>query len=98
VKKQTQVAIYARVSTTDQSPDAQLLALREYAAQRGFEIFKEYIDYVTGRVIGSERANFYSKHPPLLELSQLITPIRSDSPDTPQIMRKIYESNRNWTL
>jgi DNA invertase Pin-like site-specific DNA recombinase len=50
VKKQTQVAIYARVSTTDQSPDAQLLALREYAAQRGFEVFKEYIDYVTGSV------------------------------------------------
>ena len=50
MKKQTQVAIYARVSTTDQRPDAQLLALREYAAQRGFEVFKEYIDYVTGSV------------------------------------------------
>jgi DNA invertase Pin-like site-specific DNA recombinase len=46
--KPTKVAIYARVSTADQNPEAQLLALREYAARRGFEVFREYIDYVSG--------------------------------------------------
>jgi hypothetical protein len=36
VSKPTLVAIYARVSTSEQNPEAQLLALREYAARRGF--------------------------------------------------------------
>ena len=42
------VAIYARVSTNDQNPEAQLLALREYAATRGFAIHREYVDQVSG--------------------------------------------------
>ncbi len=42
------VAIYARVSTTEQNPEAQLLTLREFAVNRGFEIYKEYVDYVSG--------------------------------------------------
>ena len=32
--KPTLVAIYARVSTSEQNPEAQLLALREYSAHR----------------------------------------------------------------
>jgi DNA invertase Pin-like site-specific DNA recombinase len=48
MSKPRKAAIYARVSTTDQDPDAQLLALREYAAQRGFIVHKEYVDYVSG--------------------------------------------------
>jgi DNA invertase Pin-like site-specific DNA recombinase len=44
MSKPRKAAIYARVSTTDQDPDAQLLALREYAAQRGFIVYKEYVD------------------------------------------------------
>jgi DNA invertase Pin-like site-specific DNA recombinase len=44
----TRVAIYARVSTSEQNPDSQLLILREYAARRGFEIYQEYVDYVSG--------------------------------------------------
>ncbi len=39
------VAIYARVSTSEQNPEAQLLALREYAARRDFCIYKEYVDH-----------------------------------------------------
>lgn len=46
----TRVAIYARVSTTDQDPDAQLFALREYAERRGFEVYREYVDHVSGAV------------------------------------------------
>ena len=38
------VALYARVSTKDQNPDAQLQALREYAARRGTEAL-EYVDH-----------------------------------------------------
>ena len=47
---QQRVAIYARVSTVDkgQDPETQLIALREYAKRRGFEIVGEYIDYARG--------------------------------------------------
>jgi DNA invertase Pin-like site-specific DNA recombinase len=48
VTKPTLVAIYARVSTGEQNPEAQLLALREYAARRGFSVYKEYVDHVSG--------------------------------------------------
>jgi len=37
------VALYARVSTSDQSPESQLRDLRQYAEARGFEI-SEYVD------------------------------------------------------
>ena len=39
-----QVALYARVSTTDQSCEMQLRELREYAARRGWDIAGEYVD------------------------------------------------------
>jgi len=44
------VVIYARVSTLDkgQDPETQLMALREYAERRGFQIVDEYIDYASG--------------------------------------------------
>jgi len=42
--KTKRVAIYARVSTTDQSTEPQLLDLRRYVSDRGWEIFKEYVD------------------------------------------------------
>ena len=38
------IAIYARVSTTDQSTESQLLDLRRYTRERGWDIFKEYVD------------------------------------------------------
>ena len=38
------LALYARVSTTDQHPDAQLAELRAYAARRGAEA-AEYVDH-----------------------------------------------------
>lgn len=42
------VAIYARVSTADQNPQAQLRELRAYCKRRKFEIVQEYVDTVTG--------------------------------------------------
>jgi len=39
------VALYARVSTKNgQDPETQLIALREYAKARKFEVFGEYVD------------------------------------------------------
>ena len=38
------VAIYVRVSTHEQDPTMQLSDLRRYAQQRGFEIYREYVD------------------------------------------------------
>jgi len=38
------VAIYARVSTTDQSTDSQLLDLKRYISERGWNIYREYAD------------------------------------------------------
>ncbi len=38
------IAIYARVSTTDQSTESQLLDLRRYTRERGWNTFKEYVD------------------------------------------------------
>ena len=37
-------AIYARVSTTDQSCEMQLRELREYACRRGWTFGGEYVD------------------------------------------------------
>ncbi len=49
----TRVALYARVSTTDQHTDAQVAALREYAAARGLEVEEEYV-YVDAGVSGAK--------------------------------------------
>ena len=38
------VAIYARVSTGEQSPELQLRELRDYAERRGFIVHHEYVD------------------------------------------------------
>ena len=42
--KQSRVAIYARVSTDEQSADAQLRDLREYVKNRGWTDTEEFID------------------------------------------------------
>jgi DNA invertase Pin-like site-specific DNA recombinase len=41
-------ALYVRVSTFDQNPQAQLLDLRRLSEQRGFEIVHEYADRISG--------------------------------------------------
>lgn len=38
------VALYARVSTNEQTVEHQLLQLRQFAERNGYEIYKEYID------------------------------------------------------
>jgi DNA invertase Pin-like site-specific DNA recombinase len=43
------VAIYVRVSTDKQEVDNQLIQLREYCSKCNYEIFKEYIDVISGK-------------------------------------------------
>lgn len=52
----TRVAIYGRVSTSEQNPEAQLRELREYAEHRGFVVTREYVDRVSGDVRRRKRA------------------------------------------
>ena len=40
--------LYMRVSTVDQHPESQLYDLRQMAAQRGYEIVREYTDRISG--------------------------------------------------
>ena len=42
----TRLVVYARVPTKNngQDPETKLVALREYAKARGFDVFKEYVD------------------------------------------------------
>lgn len=49
------VAIYARVSTAEQSTALQLRELRQFAKRRGFTIAKEYVDQVTGNTSSPKR-------------------------------------------
>jgi DNA invertase Pin-like site-specific DNA recombinase len=43
------VAIYVRVSTGKQEVDNQLLQLREYCKKSKYEIFKEYVEIISGK-------------------------------------------------
>lgn len=45
------VALYSRVSTDEQNPEAQMVNLRKYAEGRGFEVVVEYIEVITSRAI-----------------------------------------------
>ena len=54
------VAIYARVSTGEQSPELQLRELRDYAERRGFVVHREYVDHASGEVRRRRRARFGS--------------------------------------
>jgi len=42
------IALYGRVSTSDQNPESQLSALRKYAEAIGGEVVMEYVDYMSG--------------------------------------------------
>lgn len=45
------VALYARVSTDDkeQNPETQLLALRNFCQDAGWEVYREYVDYARAK-------------------------------------------------
>lgn len=43
------VAIYVRVSTNKQEVNNQLIQLRKYCKKSGYEVYKEYIDIISGK-------------------------------------------------
>lgn len=53
---QKRAIIYARVSTKEQSPEMQLMDLREYAKNRNFDVVNEYVDIDSGG--NSNRKNY----------------------------------------
>ena len=58
-------ALYLRVSTLDQRPESQLHDLRQMAAQRGYAIFNEYTDRISGTKAkrpGLDRMMFDARH------------------------------------
>ncbi len=48
--------IYTRVSTNDQTPENQIIQLREYAKKHGWKIYAEKIDISSGSKSANERA------------------------------------------
>lgn len=48
--------LYLRVSTVDQHPETPLFDLRQMAAQRGYEIVREYTDRIGGAKAHQPRA------------------------------------------
>jgi Resolvase, N terminal domain len=50
MERKIRVAIYARVSTTDERQEVnnQLVELRRFAATQGWEVTGEYVDYESG--------------------------------------------------
>lgn len=62
VNEQKRVAIYARVSTTEQaeegySIDEQTRLLRQYCEREGYEVYKEYVDRgISGKSIKGRAA------------------------------------------
>jgi DNA invertase Pin-like site-specific DNA recombinase len=52
------IAIYARVSTKDQSAENQLIELRRFCNSHAFEIIDEYVDIVSGGKSEAERPQF----------------------------------------
>lgn len=55
--KAVSCAIYARVSTTDQTCEQQLHALRDYVAARAWSIQGEYVDVMTGKLADRPQMN-----------------------------------------
>jgi len=57
------VALYARVSTKDKGQDTenQLLQLRQFCHQQGWEIFGEYVDQKTGALLIGKHSSGFSK-------------------------------------
>ena len=75
--KSKQVALYARVSTSNgQNPEVQLRELRDYCQRRGWQITREYVD----RGISGSK-----EHRP--QLDQLLADCRKRLVDTVVVYR-----------
>src|ERR1039457_5135073 len=97
------VALYARISTRDKGQDTenQLLQLRQFCRQQGWEIAGEYIDQKTGRT--SDREAFqrlfqhaYEKRYDLCLFWALDRFSREGATDTLQHLRKLSNYGVQW--
>jgi DNA invertase Pin-like site-specific DNA recombinase len=97
------IALYARVSTKDKGQDTenQLLQLRQFCTQRGWEIAGEYVDQKTGRT--SDREAFqrlfqhaYEKRFDLCLFWALDRFSREGATDTLQHLRKLSNYGVAW--
>jgi DNA invertase Pin-like site-specific DNA recombinase len=97
------VALYARISTQDkgQNPENQLLQLRLFCEQQGWEIAGEYVDQKTGRT--SDREAFqrlfqdaYQKRFQVVLFWALDRFSREGATDTLQHLRKLTSYGVAW--
>jgi len=97
------VALYARVSTRDKGQDTenQLLQLRQFCRQQGWEIAGEYVDQKTGRT--SDREAFqrlfqdaYQKRFQMVLFWALDRFSREGATDTLQHLRKLSNYGVQW--
>jgi DNA invertase Pin-like site-specific DNA recombinase len=97
------VALYARVSTKDKGQDTenQLLQLRQFCRQQGWEIAGEYVDQKSGRT--ADRAAFqclfdhaYQKRFQMVLFWALDRFSREGATDTLQHLRKLSSSGVQW--
>jgi DNA invertase Pin-like site-specific DNA recombinase len=97
------VALYARVSTKDKGQDTenQLLQLRQFCRQQGWEIAGEYVDQKTGRT--SDREAFqrlfqhaYEKRYDLCLFWALDRFSREGATDTLQHLRRLSNYGVQW--
>jgi DNA invertase Pin-like site-specific DNA recombinase len=97
------IALYARVSTKDKGQDTenQLLQLRQFCRQQGWEIAGEYVDQKTGRT--SDRQAFqrlfqdaYEKRFDLCLFWALDRFSREGATDTLQHLRKLSNYGVQW--
>ncbi len=51
-------AIYARVSTRDQSVENQLMELRAFCTRMGWQVYQEYVDHISGSKSERDRPSF----------------------------------------
>lgn len=97
------VALYARVSTADknQNPENQLMPMRQFCHQQGWQIVGEYVDQKTGRT--SEREAFqrlfqhaYEKRFDLCFYWAVDRFSREGATDTLQHLRKLSSYGVAW--
>ena len=89
----TRVAIYARVSTGEQSPEAQLRELRHYAEHRGFPITREYVDQASGDVRKRRRAPEFETLNGVVDMSLVTPPLPFTLPQRQQARRQTTEAS-----
>jgi len=94
-------AIYVRVSTTKQDLENQLIQLREYCNKKGYEIYNEYSDIISGKEISRPAFDrmFLDAHKRLFNLVlfwDLSRFSRAGTLYTLQKLKELENLNINW--